>query len=91
MCTVLVGVVDKVLTTFILRDKGCDMNAIRICLGCDKGFNSRSNGNRFCEPCACKKNRRSIKITGKISPLESGQDFQRNALALHYQRNVVNG
>jgi len=88
----MVGVVvDKVLTTFVLRDKGCDMEDIRICLGCDQGFSSRSNGNRFCKPCFAKKNRRTMKITGKICPLESGQDFQRNALVNHYQRNVVNG
>jgi hypothetical protein len=67
------------------------MEAIRVCLGCDQGFNSQSNGNRFCKPCACKKNRRTVKITGKISPLESGQDFQRAALLAHYQRNVIAG
>ena len=67
------------------------MEAIRVCLGCDEGFSSRSNGNRFCDPCFKKKNRRSIKITGKICPLESGQDFQRAALQAHYQRNVIAG
>ena len=67
------------------------MEAIRVCLGCDQGFASESNGNRFCKPCFKKKNRRDIKITGKICPLESGQDFQRNALALHYQKNVIAG
>ena len=67
------------------------MNAIRVCLGCDQGFASESNGNRFCKPCFKKKNRRTVKITGKICPLESGQDFQRAALQAHYQRNVIAG
>ena len=85
----MVGVVvDKVLTT-VLKEWGCDMEGIRICLGCDQGFNSRSNGNRFCKPCFAKKNRRNVKESKCRH--ESGQDYQRNALALHYQRNVVAG
>jgi hypothetical protein len=72
------------------------MKAVRTCLGlnCGKSFASESSGNRICNACqnARKKSRSNgMKIMGKISPLESGQDYQRNALALHYQRNVVAG
>jgi len=66
------------------------MEAVRICLGCDQGFSSRSNGNRFCKPCACKKNRRNVKKSSKCR-LESAQDYQRGALVSHFQRNVVAG
>jgi len=73
------------------------MKAIRTCLGlnCGKSFASDHSANRICNDCknARKKSKTSngMKIMGKISPLESGQDYQRNALALHYQRNVVAG
>ena len=72
------------------------MKAVRTCLGlnCGKSFASDHSANRICNDCknARKKSRSNgMKIMGKISPLESGQDYQRNALALHYQRNVVAG
>jgi predicted nucleic acid-binding protein len=73
-----------------------DIKAVRTCLGlnCGKSFASEHSANRICNDCknARKKSRSNgMKIMGKISPLESGQDYQRNALALHYQRNVVAG
>ena len=72
------------------------MKAVRTCLGlnCGKSFASEHSANRICNDCknARKKSRSNgMKIMGKISPLESSQDYQRNALALHYWRNVVAG
>jgi len=73
------------------------MKAVRTCLGlnCGKSFASDHSANRICNDCknARKKSKTSngMKIMGKISPLESCQDYQRKALELHYWRNVVSG
>ena len=74
-----------------------DIKAVRTCLGlnCGKSFASDHSANRICNDCknARKKSKNSngMRIMENMLSLESCQDYQRNALELHYWRNVVAG
>lgn len=59
----------------------------RKCLGCDKMFQSERPSHRICSKCERKKIRRKVKYQPPTA-LEKNQEYQRNALRLHYASKI---